>query len=159
MTAGGAVQAAIDRSIIGRALPTVSATVELAALQQFARAIGETDALYFDPEVARSRGYRAVPAPPTYIVCLKHAVCPPEGLLATLGVEGGSGKLLHAEQSFEFQEPACAGDRLSFAERVADVYERKGGLLQFIVLETTVRNQDARHVAVIRHTEVLRTDA
>ncbi len=80
-------------------------------------------------------------------------------MLRSLGVEGESGKLLHAEQSFEYVTPICAGDRISFRERVADVYEKKGGALVFVVLETLVTGADERPVAVIRHTEVVRRDA
>jgi acyl dehydratase len=148
----------LDRSVIGREFPTVSVTVELDAVRRFARAIGETSPVFFDDAVARAQGYRGVPIPPTYVFCLKHAVSSPDGVLRSLGVEGESGKLLHAEQSFEYVTPICAGDRLSFHERVADVYEKKGGALVFIILETLVNDADERRVAVIRHTEVVRTD-
>ena len=149
----------LDRSIIGREFPTVSVTVELDAVRHFARAIGETNAVFFDEAAARAAGYRSVPIPPTYVFCLKHAVSSPDGVLRSLGVEGESGKLLHAEQSFEYVTPICTGDRISFRERVADVYEKKDGALVFIILETVVTGADGRQVAVIRHTEVVRRDA
>lgn len=149
----------LDRSIIGREFPTLTVTVEVDAVRRFASAIGETNAVFFDEATARAEGYRSLPIPPTYVFCLKHAVSSPDGVLRSLGVEGESGKLLHAEQSFEYVAPICAGDRISFRERVADVYEKKDGALVFIVLETTVSNADERRVAVIRHTEVVRRDA
>lgn len=149
----------LDRSIIGREFPTVSVTVERDAVRRFARAIGETNAIFFDEAAARTDGYRSVPIPPTYVFCLKHAASSPEDVLRSLGVEGESGKLLHAEQSFEYLAPICAGDRISFCERVADVYEKKDGALVFIVLETIVSDAEERRVAVIRHTEVVRRDA
>jgi hypothetical protein len=149
----------LDRSVIGREFPTVFLTVELDAVRHFAHAIGETNAVFFDEAAARAAGYRSIPIPPTYVFCLKHAVSSPDGVLRSLGVEGESGKLLHAEQSFEYVTPICAGDRISFRERVADIYEKKGGTLVFIILETVVTNADERQVAVIRHTEVVRRDA
>jgi acyl dehydratase len=137
----------------------VSVTVELDAVQRVARAIGETNPVFFDEAAAHAEGYRSIPIPPTYVFCLKLAVAGPEAALRSLGVEGESGKLLHAEQSYEYLEPICAGDRISFRERVADVYEKKGGALVFVVFETLVSDADRRRLAVIRHTEVIRRDA
>ena len=149
----------LDRSVIGREFAPTHAVVEREALRRFARAIGESNAVFFDEAAARAQGYHSLPVPPTYLFCLKHAGASPDIALRALGVEGGSGKLLHAEQSFEYLLPVCAGDRLTFRERVADVFEKKGGALVFIVLETEVRDATERTVAIIRHTEVIRRDA
>jgi acyl dehydratase len=149
----------LDRSVIGREFPAVSVTVDLDAVRRFASAIGETNRIFFDEAAARAGGYRGVPIPPTYVFCLKHAVSGPDEVLRSLGVEGESGKLLHAEQAFEYVAPICAGDRLNFRERVADVYEKKAGALVFIVLETVVSDDSGRRMAVIRHTEAIRRDA
>jgi hypothetical protein len=147
-----------DRSIIGREFPPCSAVVEAEAVRRFARAIGETNAVFFDEAAARAQGYRGLPIPPTYVLTLKHAVSSPDSALRALGVESGSGKLLHAEQAFEYLQLTCVGDRLCFRERVADVFEKKGGALVFIVFETRVTDERERPVALIRHTEVLRRE-
>lgn len=148
----------LDRSVIGREFPPTFAVVEAEAARGFARAIGETNPVFFEEAAALAQGYRGLPIPPTYAFCLKHLGAAPDGVLRTLGVEGGSGKLLHAEQAFEYLIPICAGDRLCFRERVADVFEKKGGALTFIVLETQVTDERQQLCAVIRHTEVIRRD-
>jgi len=149
----------LDRSFIGRQFPLSYATVEAEAVRRFAQAIGETDPVFFDETAARAAGYRSLPIPPTYAFCLKHlGGSAPDGALRALGVEGGSGKLLHAEQAFEYLEPICAGDELCFSEHVADVYDKKGGALTFVVLETQVADAAGRVLALIRHTEVIRND-
>jgi len=148
----------LDRSVIGREFPATFAVVEAEAVRRFAQAIGETNPIFLDEAVARGHGYRGLPIPPTYAFCLKHVGSSPDGALRAIGVEGGSGKLLHAEQAFEYLLPICAGDRLCFCERVADVFEKKGGRLVFIVLETKVTDEQQRTVALIRHTEVIRCD-
>jgi acyl dehydratase len=51
---------------------------------------------------------------------------------------------------------AHAGDRLSFAQRVADIYDKKGGLLEFMVRETRVSNQRGEPVADLVATTVVR---
>ncbi|MNF06367.1 hypothetical protein D3C80_2063010 [compost metagenome] len=49
-----------------------------------------------------------------------------------------------------------AGDTLTFDTRVADVYDKKGGALQFVVNETRVTNQDGEHIADLRSSLVQR---
>jgi acyl dehydratase len=144
---------------IGHAFPPAFADVEAEHIREFAAAIGESRPIYVQTEAARAAGYRDVMAPPTYAFVLKYKAASPVDTLATLGIEGAAGKLLHAEQSFDYFEPICAGDRLCFRERVADIYERKGGALLFVVLATEVTNQHDVHVATISHTEVVRKGA
>lgn len=144
----------IDKSLIGKTLPTVSNEVTEAGVQTFANAIGETDPIHLDAAAARAAGYRGVVAPPTYIFVLKYAVAPSVQALGELGIDAHAGELLHAEQSFEHFGPVCAGDTLRFSERVADVYEKKGGALKFMVLEIVTHNQFDELVCKIRHVEV-----
>ncbi len=142
---------------IGRRFPPASGKVEQAAISAFARAIGETNPIYFETTAARAAGFRAIPAPPTFIFCIKYQAATPVAVLEALGINGQAGDLLHAEQNFEYFKPVCAGDTLTFSEHVADIYEKKGGALLFIVLETSVTNQSGELVAKISHTEVKRS--
>ncbi len=50
---------------------------------------------------------------------------------------------------------AYAGDELAATSRIADIYDKKGGLLEFVVRETTVTNQDGAVVAVMRSSTVV----
>ena len=67
------------------------------------------------------------------------------------------GKVLHGEQRFEYFAPVCAGDTLRFQSKVSDIYDKKGGKLEFIVKDTTVSNQlgelvaDMQSVIIVRH--------
>ena len=148
----------VDKSLIGKEFPASHATVDYNGVQAFACAIGETDPVYFHKDVAVTRGYEDIPTPPTYIFCLKTQAASPEHIYQSIGIDAGSGKLLHAEQSFEYYLPVCVNDHLTFKERIADIYEKKGGSLIFIVLETVITNGKGQQVAKIFHTEVLRTD-
>jgi acyl dehydratase len=51
---------------------------------------------------------------------------------------------------------AFAGDTLTFEQRIADIYAKKGGLLEFIVRETRVTNQHGTHVADLHGITVVR---
>ncbi len=148
----------VDESLIGLEFPLQSTVVEHAKIEAYARAIGDTNPIYYDDAQAIAQGYRARPIPPTYLVPLKHAVSDPQHVFHELGIVAAAGKLLHAEQKFTYHEPICAGDHLTFRERLTDIYRKKGGALTFVVLETAVTNQDGREVALITHTEVIRED-
>jgi acyl dehydratase len=143
-----------DKSLIGRSLGVTQVKVEKGRLRFFAKAIGESDPIYTDETAAKAAGYKSLPVPATFLFCLQGEG---QDLVEQMNVFGFDlGRILHAEQSFVYHRPAVAGDVLTFESRVADVYEKKGGALQFVVNETRVTNQDGEHVADIRGTLVQR---
>ncbi|MDN5805535.1 MAG: MaoC family dehydratase N-terminal domain-containing protein, partial [Microlunatus sp.] len=64
--------------------------------------------------------------------------------------------ILHGDQTFIYHDVAHAGDTLVLQPRITDMYEKKGGALQFVVRETTVRRADGSAVADMRETVVVR---
>jgi len=144
----------IDRSCIGHTLAPHSADVEAGRLRLFAKATGETRPEYLDEEAARAAGHPALPAPPTFALCVDLEVPDPFAWLRELGVELAS--VLHAAQSFRYLAPIHAGDRLTFASRIGNVYQKKGGALTFVVKDTEVTNQRGVRVVELRSTLVVR---
>ena len=67
-------------------------------------------------------------------------------------------KVLHGEQTFEYQRPLYAGDRLTLVQRVADIYEKQGrsGAMSFLVLETTATSDTGETVFVATSNVVVR---
>ena len=51
------------------------------------------------------------------------------------------GRMLHGEQRFFYERPVYVGDRIRLSTRIADIYDKKGGALEFIVLDTSFHNQ------------------
>ena len=144
-----------DKSLIGRCTGRTTAEVEKGRLRFFAKAIGETDPIYTDEEAARAAGYPTLPVPPTFLACLESEGRDMQELITdVLGFD--LGRILHAEQAFDYHAMAFAGDLLTVETRVADVYEKKGGALTFVVLETRVSNQRGEHIADIRASLVQR---
>ncbi|MCJ1887043.1 MaoC family dehydratase N-terminal domain-containing protein [Pseudomonas sp. LA21] len=144
-----------DKSLIGRSTGTTTSEVEKGRLRFFAKAIGETDPVYFDEQAARAAGYRSLPVPPTFLMCLESEGRNPQAIVEdVMGFD--LGRILHAEQEFTYHRMAFAGDVLTFDTHIADVYEKKGGALQFVVQQTRVTNQDGEHVADIRSSLVQR---
>lgn len=129
--------------------------VELGQLKLFAKAIGESNPIYFDAAAAKAAGYPAPLAPPTFSYSLGALAFGSETWSVELGIDPA--RLLHGEQAFEYFEPIYADDELLLRRNVVDRYEKKGGLLSFIVVETDVVNQRdqlcvrARMVGVVRN--------
>ncbi|WP_213955868.1 MULTISPECIES: MaoC family dehydratase N-terminal domain-containing protein [unclassified Variovorax] len=143
-----------DKNLIGQSLGGGSVEVEKGRLRFFAKATGQRNSVYSDESAARDAGHPTLPVPPTFLMCLNSEVQDLEYTLRTLKMD--LGRILHAEQAFEYHRMAYAGDTLSFETKVADVYDKKGGALSFVVNETRVTNQKGEHVADLRGTIVQR---
>jgi acyl dehydratase len=145
----------LDKSYIGRNLGRITTEVEKGRLRFFAKATGETNPVYTDEAAAKAAGYRSLPVPPSYFFCLQMIDDPdPTGWLTKLGVN--LQHILHGEQSFEYLDMAFAGDSLTFESRVTDIYDKKGGALEFLVTESTCVNQLNKVVVKMKCTTVIR---
>ena len=147
----------VDRTHIGRTLPPHSANVEAGRLRLFAKATGETRAEYVDEGAARAAGHAALPAPPTYALILDFDMPDPYAWFAEFGID--IARVLHGTQSFRYFAPIYAGDRLTFASRIEDVFQKRAGALTFVIKETDVTNQHGVRVAELRATIVIRGEA
>lgn len=145
----------IDRSQIGVVSEPRFIEVEKGQLRFFAKATGETNPIYFDEQAARRAGHPSLPAPPTYAFTLHLGAPAIRGGLADLGIDVR--RVLHGEQSFTHHRMMYAGDLITIVTRTHDIYERKGGTLEFVVQDTTLANQrgelcvEMRTVIVVRN--------
>ena len=144
----------IDRKWIGAESELRHAEVEAGQLRLFALATGQTDPIYSDEEAARAAGYPAIPAPPTFPFSLMLIAPATKGSLVDMGVD--IGRVLHGEQGFDYHKPIHAGDRIAIQTRTTDMYDKKGGALEFIVQETRFTNQNDELCAVARSVIVVR---
>ena len=142
----------LDKNAVGRASPPTLNEVEKGTIRRFAEAIGDFNPVYYDEEYARAAGYPTVVAPPTFPACFHSAA----DLRELLGV--GIKSLLHAEQSYEYERPILAGDRIFVATRVADIQERTGpsGRMDVAVIEDEGRDEEGNLVFRARRTLVVR---
>lgn len=144
----------IDKRFIGHAFAPFSAQVEAGRLRFFAKATGQTDPVYSDEAAARAAGLPALPVPPTFLFCLEMEAPDPAAIRELLGMDYRS--LLHGEQGFTYHAPAYAGDTLTFRQCIEDIYDKKGGALEFVVRKTDVTNQRGERVAELRCVTVVR---
>lgn len=137
---------AIDRKHLGFALPPFVVTVSPERLARFADAIGERDPLY-----------REQIAPPTFMKVLEGEDNSSRRILRALGVE--LPRVLHAEQQFDYLVPIRAGDEIRVERRVADLYDKKDGQMDFIVIETRFTGPSGMLVARSRQIVLVRNPA
>lgn len=144
----------IDTKWIGYELPPSVLPIERTRLQFFAKAIGEDDPVYTDPEAARRAGYPDLPAPPTFLFAAELDSGALTQLLADL--ELPLAKLLHGEQGFTYHRPACVGDTVTVRSTITDIYSKKGGALEFVVKTSRATNQRDELVAELKTVMVCR---
>ena len=137
---------------VGQELPPL--TLERGRLRFFAQAIGETDPVYSDLDAARAAGYADLPAPPTFLFAAELDSGQSMALLELLQIP--LAKLLHGEQGFTYHRPACAGDTITVRPRITDIYDKKGGALEFVVKTSQAHNQRGELVAELRSVIVCR---
>ncbi|MFM0171778.1 MaoC family dehydratase N-terminal domain-containing protein [Paraburkholderia sediminicola] len=137
----------IDKKHIGKVIPAFRTVAEAGRLRFFAQTIGETNPVYFDESAARDAGHPNLPLPPTFLFSLELEQ-PDKSWRDEIGIQVA--RILHGEQSFTYHRMAYAGDVLLFECHIADIYDKKGGALDFVVRETRVTNQKGEHVADLR---------
>lgn len=147
----------LDERVVGFRTTPFEVEVEKGRLRLFAKAIGETDPVYFDEQAARAAGHPGLPVPPTFLFCLEMERPDPYDWFAALGIP--LERVLHGEQAFAYHQMAYAGDTLRFAAEVTRVWHKKAGQLEFLVQRNVVTNQHARTVAEFDRTLVIRHPA
>ena len=144
----------LDKSKIGHEFPSFTVEIEKGRLRFFAKAIGETNPIYSDEAAAQAAGLRAIPAPPTYMFSID--LDGPE-LLPILGLlDLDIGRVLHGSQEFDYLGQVYAGDSITQQCKIVDIYDKKGGALEFVVQESSYTNQDGELVGKARQTLVYR---
>jgi hypothetical protein len=133
----------INRQFIGYTLAPFIVRIKQERLQQFNAAIGGSQAN------DENR------APPTYLKVI-------EGdssvrILSVLGVD--LKYVLHAEQEFEYHAPYHVGDQLAVERTVSNIYERKAGQLEFVVVNTVIRQSSGQLVGRTQQVIVVRNPA
>lgn len=134
----------IDRAFIGREFPPLEVDVERGQLKFFAKAMGQADPIYTDEAAAKAAGFRDLPAPPTFMVALELKQPDPFQIYRDMGID--MNRVLHGEQKFRYGASICAGDRIVLKTRVVDIYDKKGGAMEFVTLGTSAFNQNGEDV-------------
>jgi len=149
--------------------------VESGHVMMFARAVGDPNPIYADPDYAATTEVGHVIAPPTFVQASAQfdpdyplrpkfgqrwfgsgapaGASPPERSGSGSGSGGGSGTGLHAEQHYEYHRHVRPGDVLSAVTREGRSWERegrRGGTLSFRESITEYRDQNGELVVTAR---------
>lgn len=108
--------------------PLLTTTVTRAEIVEFAYAIGETRPEYVDAAAARRAGHPDVLAAPTFLFCLTLRGDDPWAWAREGGLD--MARTLHGEQSFSYNRPVHAGDRLTLSATTEAPGPTSGGLLR-----------------------------
>ncbi|HLF76382.1 MAG TPA: MaoC family dehydratase N-terminal domain-containing protein [Dehalococcoidia bacterium] len=139
------------RASIGREGPPSRLEVEKTGIRMFARAVGQTDLIYYDEDYAKSKGHRSLVAPEGFFgTPIYDPSRPPGGPGAPAGRGGRLTRALNGGSEYEYYGiDICAGDVLTAVSKTVDISERQSSLGQMLITrrETTYTNQNGEVVA------------
>ncbi|GAB5459020.1 MAG: MaoC family dehydratase N-terminal domain-containing protein [Henriciella sp.] len=144
----------LNRECIGQQSEERNLIIEQVPLKLFAKAIGETNPIYFDEGAAKAAGYKNILVPPTYGSCLRFLAPAQSPSADELGLDYKG--LLHAEESIEYFAPMFAGDQITLVTTVQDIYSKKNGALEFLVRVTRITNQQGELLQNVINSVVMR---
>lgn len=129
----------IDKSWIGKEFDLAEFSVKLDDILEFARAVGETEPRFTDPNDPDFQ------APPTFTAKFVSRRILPKAF-PHIGARG-----FDAGKSVNLHRPVRPGDTLTAHSRIADIYEKTGrsGPMVFIVHRMEFENQNGELVSVV----------
>ena len=137
---------------IGKTWAPVTYAVGREKVREYARAVGETDPLYLDPDAARAAGHRDVVAPPMFAVVYSAPAVWPAMADPEVGMDFAH--MVHGGQEFAWGPLVVAGDEITTEAAHEDTSERGG--LKFFVFTTRSVNQRGELVCEGRWTNIVR---
>jgi hypothetical protein len=139
------------RAAIGREGPPVRYELDKTAIRMFARAVGHTDAIFYDEDYARSKGHRSLVAPPSYLGTPVFSARSGGGGFTGpgMGPGGRPWRALNGGSEFEYTGvDICAGDVLTAVTKTINIRETRGSLGPMLITqrETLYTNQNGEVV-------------
>lgn len=141
-------------------------TVSSTDIARYARAIGETDPVFFDAEAAKAAGHVDVIAPPYFPYTIRmqatnlvdRAELEPDGSSSEDVPPVEATRAMAGETKLEMGVTVVAGDTLTMHKRVKDIYEKSGrsGEMVFVVQEFEFINQQGDLVMREEFTRIYR---
>ena len=133
----------MSHQALGKKYPPFEYEVGREKIREYARAVGEENPVYFDPDAARAAGFRNVVAPPMFCVVYSAGAMGPAVLDPELAIN--LMMMVHGQQDFEWGEPVVAGDVITTETTFVD--HREEGGRTFFVFESVSKNQDGQETA------------
>ena len=145
------------RETKGKSLPPVTVSVERGRIRFFAQVLGETDPIHLDLDEARAKGHPDLVAPPSFFMVVE-ALANEErrrrGEVALAELIGCDYRyLLHGNEHYDYEQLIFAGDEVSLTTSIVDFYDKKGGAMEFVSIESVIEH--AERGVLVRATRTL----
>ena len=143
---------AIKQELKGKTHPPFEYEVGREKIREYARAVGETNPVYLEPEAARAAGFANVVAPPMFCVVYISPSVAPALFDPEVGINFAM--LVHGGQEFVWGPLVVAGDEITTSASIKSIEERGGN--GFYVFESRSVNQDGETVCTGTWTNIVR---
>jgi acyl dehydratase len=142
----------VDTTAKGKSYAPFAYEVGKEKIREYAQAVGEDNAVYFDREAAQAAGFRDIPAPPMFAVVYSAGAMAPAILDPEVGINVMM--MVHGGQELVWGEPVCSGDTITTVAECKDIYEKDGK--GFYVFESVSTNQAGEEVVRGTWTNIVR---
>jgi hypothetical protein len=127
-------------------------SIEKGKIKEFAKAIGLNDPIYFDRNKAIEKGFRDIPAPPTFPTVIDY--CNDRDIYqffeeANINQEA----TLHGEQSYKYLKDICANDTIQAYLTIKEKIQKRDKT--FYYLKTEYFNQYDELVLISQSTLIV----
>ena len=141
------------RDAIGIESEPVTKEIEKGAIIKFAEAIGDTNPIYSDEEVARNTKFGGIIAPPTFLRSIDGFLGPSTGKAK---IESPYSAVVDGGSEWEYFEDVRPGDLITVTKYLSDLQERDGKLGSMLIMinEKKYVNQFNKIVAIQRTTSI-----
>jgi acyl dehydratase len=127
----------LSKDIIGTKLDPYTFVVERGKVQEFCKAIGETNPIYLDPEAAKAAGFADTPIPPTFQTAFQFWGYPKIwDDMTAMGID--TSRLLHMKEEYTYLKPIYPGTTIHAEGAVSDV---KIGKMNMVTFKSTYKNE------------------
>lgn len=122
------------RQHVGESSPPVKATIDGLMSRRYARAIGETDPVYYDEKHAQARGYEGILVPPNFLPSYldwtdggpeEHLRIDGTPLAEMRWVPTDGVRLMGGGEEMFFHAPLIAGTEVTVTEELQDITARE----------------------------------
>jgi acyl dehydratase len=141
----------VDTEKLGKKYDPADFDVEADRIRAYADAVHEDNPVYQDAEAAKAAGFRDLVAPPMFAVVYSAPAMGP-AIWDTIGE--AIPRMVHGGQEFVWGEPVVAGDKITTAAEVKEIYEKDGK--GFYVYESVSTNQDGAETVRATWTNIVR---
>ena len=142
----------VNTQAIGKTYDPVVYAVGREKIREYARAVGESNPLFFDVAAARAAGYGDVVAPPMFAVVFSAPAVAPGMFDPEVGINFAM--MVHGGQEFVWGPLVVAGDEIRTTASVKSISERDE--MGFYVFETVSTNQNGEQVSRGTWTNIVR---